>query len=103
MYMTDAAMTAIEELYAELRQEADNLSLPITVRSLETIIRLSTAAAIARMSATGVEQVKCCACIVCVLVSQLTLLYDQIPCSHSRIFNADVDDCITWPNELQSL
>lgn len=55
--MTPEAMEAIQELYGELRQEAAHLSLPITVRSLETIIRLSTAAAKARMSEEGVEQV----------------------------------------------
>ena len=59
MDMTQEAMEAIQELYGELRSHADHLSLPITVRSLETIIRLSTAAAKARMSEEGVQQVSC--------------------------------------------
>lgn len=57
MELTDAALESIQELYAELRDAKDNLSLPITVRSLETIVRLATAAAKARMSEEGVEPV----------------------------------------------
>ena len=40
----------IGDYYAELRSQADTNALPITVRTLETIIRLSTAAAKARLS-----------------------------------------------------
>lgn len=40
----------IGDYYAELRAQADTNALPITVRTLETIIRLSTAAAKARLS-----------------------------------------------------
>lgn len=75
MEMTPEAMEAIQELYGELRQEADNLSLPITVRSLETIIRLSTAAAVARMSDEGVQQVPAHAMHVSFeIVSQLAVV-----------------------------
>ncbi len=38
-------MEVIGDYYAELRSQADTNALPITVRTLETIIRLSTAAA----------------------------------------------------------
>ena len=43
-------MEVIGDYYAELRSQADTNALPITVRTLETIIRLSTAAAKARLS-----------------------------------------------------
>ena len=43
-------MEAIGDFYAELRARADESALPITVRTLETLIRLSTAAAKARLS-----------------------------------------------------
>ncbi|CAL5229434.1 g12756 [Coccomyxa viridis] len=52
--LTGEAMEVIGDYYAELRSQADTNALPITVRTLETIIRLSTAAAKARLS-TGVE------------------------------------------------
>ena len=48
--LTGEAMEAIGEYYAELRARADESALPITVRTLETLIRLSTAAAKARLS-----------------------------------------------------
>lgn len=51
--LTGEAMEVIGDYYAELRAQADTNALPITVRTLETIIRLSTAAAKARLS-TGV-------------------------------------------------
>ena len=50
-------MEAISDFYAELRENNEHLRLPITVRTLESIIRISTAAAKARMSEDGVEQV----------------------------------------------
>ena len=57
MELTAGAMETISEYYSELRASSATLPLPITVRTLETIIRLSTAAAKARMSEEGVEQV----------------------------------------------
>lgn len=57
MELTAGAVEAISEFYSELRANSEHLTLPITVRTLETIIRLSTAAAKARMSEEGVEQV----------------------------------------------
>ncbi len=57
MELTAGAMETISEYYSELRANSEHLTLPITVRTLETIIRLSTAAAKARMSVEGVEQV----------------------------------------------
>jgi DNA replication licensing factor MCM3 len=57
MELTAGAMEAISEYYCELRANSERLTLPITVRTLEAIIRLSTAAAKARMSEEGVQQV----------------------------------------------
>ncbi len=48
--LTGEAMEVIGDYYATLRARADESALPITVRTLETIIRLSTAAAKARLS-----------------------------------------------------
>ncbi|KAK9821947.1 hypothetical protein WJX81_000309 [Elliptochloris bilobata] len=48
--LSGEAMEAIGEFYCELRGSADLRALPITVRTLETIIRLSTAAAKARLA-----------------------------------------------------
>ena len=56
--LTGEAMEVIGDYYAELRSQADTNALPITVRTLETIIRLSTAAAKARLS-TGVHSSHC--------------------------------------------
>lgn len=50
MELTGEAMEAIGDFYAELRSRADDSALPVTVRTLETVIRLSTAAAKARLS-----------------------------------------------------
>eukprot|EP00884_Botryococcus_braunii_P006172 jgi/Botrbrau1/15556/Bobra.0273s0008.1 len=54
MELTGDAIEAIGDFYAELRAGGQDAALPITVRTLETIIRLSTAAAKARL-APGVE------------------------------------------------
>ena len=43
-------MEAISDFYSELRSASQDNSLPVTVRCLETIIRLSTAAAKARLA-----------------------------------------------------
>ena len=51
-------MEAIGDFYSELRQTSDQRALPVTVRTLETVIRLSTAAARARL-AKSVQQVGC--------------------------------------------
>jgi len=48
--LTDEAREAIAIHYAELRSRSDERTLPITARSLETIIRLATAHAKARLS-----------------------------------------------------
>ena len=58
MELTAGAMEAISDFYAQLRENNEHLRMPITVRTLEGIIRLSTAAAKARMSEEGVEEVK---------------------------------------------
>lgn len=48
-------MDAICDFYSELRSASQDNSLPVTVRCLETIIRLSTAAAKARLAEGGLS------------------------------------------------
>lgn len=48
--LTEAAREAICNRYAEMRARQDERTLPITARSLETVIRLATAHAKARLS-----------------------------------------------------
>jgi DNA replicative helicase MCM subunit Mcm2 (Cdc46/Mcm family) len=48
--LTDAAREFIANRYAEMRARQDERTLPITARSLETVIRLATAHAKARLS-----------------------------------------------------
>ena len=48
--LTESAMGEIVQFYGELRGAEDADALPITVRSLETIIRLSTAVAKCRLA-----------------------------------------------------
>lgn len=48
--MTEDAIEYLVEEYSDLRQKADNKTLPITARLLETLIRLSTAHAKMRLS-----------------------------------------------------
>lgn len=48
--MTDDAIKLLVDSYTELRQKADNKTLPVTARMLETLIRLSTAHAKMRLS-----------------------------------------------------
>jgi len=59
--MTPEATEAIAEFYAELRNSPDVAALPVTVRTLETVIRLSCAHAKVRLSPvvelTDVEEV----------------------------------------------
>ena len=69
-------MEVIGDYYAELRSQADTNALPITVRTLETIIRLSTAAAKARLS-TGAP-----ACYAKALSSTRTPGSDTPYCHH---------------------
>ena len=53
--MSGEAMEAIADFYVELRSAPDeDRALPVTVRTLETVIRLATAAAKARLSGDGV-------------------------------------------------
>ena len=49
-YLSDEAKAAISARYVEMRGRQDRRTLPITVRTLETLIRLSTAHAKARLS-----------------------------------------------------
>jgi len=48
--LTDGARECIANRYAEMRSRQDERTLPITARSLETVIRLATAHAKARLS-----------------------------------------------------
>ena len=48
--LTDEAINTISDGYAQLRNERDSDSLPVTARTLETLIRLSSAHAKARLS-----------------------------------------------------
>jgi DNA replication licensing factor MCM3 len=48
--LTDAAIDLIAEGYAELRSQQNARTLPVTARSLETLIRLASAHAKARLS-----------------------------------------------------
>jgi DNA replication licensing factor MCM3 len=48
--LTDVAMEVISAAYANMRSKQSQRNLPVTARSLETIIRLSTASAKARLS-----------------------------------------------------
>lgn len=73
MELTNSAMEAISDFYSELRAHNEHLRLPITVRTLESIIRLSTAAAKARMSEEGVEEVRCSSPGLLLLVQCLSL------------------------------
>lgn len=54
-YLTDGAREAVAARYAEMRSRQDRRTLPVTVRTLETLIRLSSAHAKARLS-NRVEQ-----------------------------------------------
>ena len=48
--LTDDAAEVIGSFYLELRQNSKDNALPVTVRTLETIVRLSTAMAKARLA-----------------------------------------------------
>jgi DNA replication licensing factor MCM3 len=50
--LSDVAMTQISEAYTQMRAKQTRQNLPVTARSLETLIRLSSAHAKARLSAT---------------------------------------------------
>jgi DNA replication licensing factor MCM3 len=54
--LTDIAMEVISSAYANMRSKQTQRNLPVTARSLETIIRLSTASAKARLSHYVEEQ-----------------------------------------------
>jgi DNA replication licensing factor MCM3 len=56
--LTDEASEYVATAYAQLRSKQDVRTLPVTARCLETIIRLSTACAKARLS-TKVEESDC--------------------------------------------
>jgi len=57
--LTDGAREAIAAKYAEMRSRQDERTLPITARSLETIIRLASAHAKARLSNTVEAEPDC--------------------------------------------
>ena len=65
-------MDAICDFYSELRSASQDNSLPVTVRCLETIIRLSTAAAKARL-AEGLSP------FICLENATLQKLCDLLP------------------------
>lgn len=81
-------MEAIGDFYSELRQTSDQRALPVTVRTLETVIRLSTAAARARL-AKSVQQVCCLACLAAKSGNQVSvrvhLVSSQVRCCAQAI------------------
>jgi len=60
--LSKEAADVITRAYANLRNQEDNKTLPVTARTLETLIRLSTAHAKARLSLTVTEV--CCRGVV---------------------------------------
>ena len=54
--LSDAAMENISQAYARMRSQQSQRNLPVTARSLETIIRLSSASAKARLSPSVDEE-----------------------------------------------
>jgi len=64
--LTDTAREFIAYRYAEMRSRQDERTLPVTARSLETVIRLATAHAKARLS-TEVEAEPDCAAAMDIL------------------------------------
>ena len=83
MELTGEAMEAIGDFYAELRSRADDSALPVTVRTLETVIRLSTAAAKARLSkgvATNLG-IKSGSWPLCAVTQAVFVLAASIECS----------------------
>lgn len=57
--LTDSARDFIANRYAEMRARQDDRTLPVTARSLETVIRLATAHAKARLSKTVEAEPDC--------------------------------------------
>jgi hypothetical protein len=53
--ITDDASAAIVDYYGELRRLSRDRALPVTARSLETIIRLATAACKVQLQARGIS------------------------------------------------
>jgi DNA replication licensing factor MCM3 len=71
--LTEAAREFIAQKYAEMRSRQDDRTLPITARSLETVIRLATAHAKARLNATVEHE----DCVVAMDLLSFALYHEQ--------------------------
>ena len=75
--LTEDARESIASRYAEIRSRQDDRTLPVTARSLETIIRLATAHAKARLSPVVESEPDCSAAMGILAYALYHEQYDQ--------------------------